>query len=127
LSSHGEIWEGVLLICMAAVLSGCTPLADPRVALVCTVADGRGFKVLLDYTHDYATFRPIDDATVSILKIEEMGATSTLRNGAGITIVVDRQSGTATVRSGPLAQTGTFTCHPDPSPPREIPDLRRRV
>jgi hypothetical protein len=97
------------------------------VALVCTVPDGRGFKVLLDYTHAYATFRPIDDATASILKMEVTGAKSTLRDGSGIIAVVDQQSGTATVRSGPLAQTGTFTCRPDPSPPKEIPNPRRRV
>jgi hypothetical protein len=127
LSGDRQVWGQSLLICMAAALAGCAPLADPRVALICTLPDGRGFKALLDYAHDYATFRPIGDATVSILKMEETKATSTLRNGGGIIVVVDRQYGTATVRSGPLAQTGTFTCRPDPSPPREIPRPRQRI
>lgn len=112
---------------MAALLAGCAPLADPRVALICTVPEGQGFKAVLDYTNDYATFRPIDGAIVSILKMDGTDAKSELHNGYGIIAVVDRQSGTATVRSGPLAQTGPFTCRPDPSPPQKITSARQRI
>jgi hypothetical protein len=79
------------------------------VPLICVAPDRHEFKVLLDYTNDYATFRPIDDSTVFILKMEKTGATSTLRNRFGIIALVDRKSNTATIRSGPLAQTATFT------------------